>query len=374
MAALYVHVPLCFHKCHYCDFYSVVPPQDSSGQTAERLVARILGEAEYWVGRLNLRPRTLFVGGGTPTLLPPDVLGCLLQGLGGLGVLAEVEELTVEANPETVTPQVLGVMAAGGVNRLSMGAQTFQPRLLKTLERWHEPEHLRAAVELARDFGFKQINLDLIMGIPGQTLTELEDDLSRAIDLGPEHLSCYELTYEKGTPLTAKAERGLIQPLGEETQRAMYARVMGRLAEAGYEHYEISNWAMPGYRCRHNLAYWQNLNWLGLGPSAASHVGGWRWKNRPDLRLYLETQGRSATVDEERLEGDRAVGERMMLGLRLREGMALGWVEKNVPVHSARGRMIEELLSLGMLEKTPTHLRLSYEGLFVADAIIAKLI
>jgi len=273
-----------------------------------------------------------------------------------------------------VTPDVLRALASGGANRLSMGAQTFQPRLLNALERWHEPASVGRAVELARKVGVGQINLDLIIGIPGQTMVELEDDLSRAIELGPEHLSCYELTYEKGTPLTAKAARGEGQPLDEETQRAMYERVMQRLVEAGYEHYEISNWAKPGCRCQHNLAYWQNRNWLGLGPSAASHVDGWRWKNRPDLKVYLTSEGQPPAVDVERLEADRAIGERMMLGLRPREGMALKWVAENVPADSARARAIGELLSLGMLEKTPTNLRLSREGLFVADAVIGKLL
>jgi oxygen-independent coproporphyrinogen III oxidase len=372
--ALYLHVPFCFHKCHYCDFYSVVPPEESARRAAGRLVERILEEAGYWAGRLSMRPRTVFVGGGTPTLLAPEELRRLLGGLRELGVMAQVEEFTVEANPETVTEKILEVLAAGGVNRLSMGAQTFQPRLLKTLERWHEPASVGRAVRLARAAGFKQLNLDLIIGIPGQTMAELEDDLSRAIDLSPEHLSCYELTYEAGTPLTGKAARGEITPVDEETQRGMYERVIERLAEAGYEHYEISNWAKPGCRCQHNLAYWQNLNWLGLGPSAASHVDGWRWKNRADVEAYLTSEGEPPTVDEERLDVDRAIGERMMLGLRLREGLALKWVEENVPDGSDRARAIEELVGMGLLEKTRTQLRLSREGLFVADSVIGRLI
>lgn len=369
-----MHVPLCLHKCHYCDFYSVALPAQLLGQTGRRLVQRMVQEAQYWAGRLRLRPRTLFMGGGTPTLLPPQAFRRLLTALGQLAVLGGLEEFTVEANPETVTPDVLRMLRAGGVNRLSLGAQTFQPRLLKTLQRRHDPASVGTAVRLARAAGFAQINLDLIIGIPGQTMAELEDDLSRAIELGPEHLSCYELTYEKGTALTAKVQRGELRPLDEETQRAMYGRAMERLEEAGYEHYEISNWAKPGCRCRHNLAYWQNRNWLGLGPSAASHVEAWRWKNAPDVKAYLAGQGPPPTVDEERLEDDRAVGERMMLGLRLREGMALQWLRQNVPANSDRARTIAELVALGLLEKTSTRLRLSRQGLFVADTVLASLI
>jgi oxygen-independent coproporphyrinogen-3 oxidase len=285
-----------------------------------------------------------------------------------------VREFTVEANPETLKAELLQALTAGGVNRLSIGCQSFQPQLLKVLERWHEPASVLRAVRLAREAGIGNINLDLIFGIPGQTMAELESDLNGALSLRPEHLSCYALTCEPGTPLAVKVRQGSVQLLDDETQRSMYQLVMERLAEAGYEHYEISNWALPGLRCQHNLAYWHNLHWLGLGPAAASHVAGWRWKNEANLTRYLSSQGAPPSTDVEHLEGDRAIGEWIMLGLRLREGMALEWVEKHVPADSARSRTIEELVGMGLLEKTPTHLRLSNEGLHVGDAVIAKLI
>jgi oxygen-independent coproporphyrinogen-3 oxidase len=247
------------------------------------------------------------------------------------------------------------------------------------------------------------INLDLIFAIPGQTLAQLDADLTAALALEPEHLSCYGLTYEPHTPLAVQRARGLVRPIDEDLERQMYQEVIDRLAAAGFEHYEISNWARrnpksqvsdlksqisdrpspglsprnPGVSaltCRHNLSYWHNRNWLGVGPAAASHVAGHRWKNQPHLARYLASDAEPPIADQEFLPPPRRVGEALMLRLRLREGVPLTWLSTHLPPPDPRHGAIAELESIGMLHRTATHLRLTDRGLFVADAVIARLL
>ncbi len=369
-AGLYVHVPFCFHKCHYCDFYSIVDDRNRQGA----FVQRLSDELAWWCDRAGLQPMTVFVGGGTPTLLPAEGWRRLLGELGDRGVLERVGEFTVEANPETLTPALLKVLTGGGVNRMSIGAQSFDPVLLKALERWHEPASVARAVAMARDAGLTNVNLDLIFAIPGQSEAQLERDLDAALALGPQHVSCYSLTFEPGTPLEQRRRLGQIKPADEETQRWFYERVIARLAAGGYEHYEISNWARPGRRCEHNLLYWRNGHWLGLGPSAASHRAGRRWKNAPHLGRYLTSVGPAPVSEEENLTPDGSIGEQFMLGLRLTEGVEWSWVQRHAPSSDRRRAEIDRLLSLGMLQRTAAHLRLSDEGRLLADSVLAALL
>lgn len=363
--ALYVHVPFCFHKCHYCDFYSLVDQQDRQATFTDRLIDEMRCAAE----RSPLTPRTIFVGGGTPTLLRIELWQRLLAAMRDLQLVNGIEEFTVEANPETVTAELLDVLVAGGVNRISIGAQSSNHALLKTLERWHDPSNVSRAVRLARAAGLSNINLDHIFAIPGQTMAMLDADIDTALALDVEHLSYYGLTYEPNTAMTQRLKQGQFQPLDESLERDMYARVMEQLAAGGYEHYEISNWAKPGRRCAHNLIYWRSGNWLGVGPSAASHLDGRRWKNAPHLGRYLAESTPSIT-DEERLSPDQRLGERLMMGLRLREGVALSIVPEDDPRRAA----IDELADIGMLTREQDRLRLTGRGLFVADAVMARLL
>ncbi len=321
-----------------------------------------------------IQPRTIFVGGGTPTLLVAPLWSRLLETMRSQGVLDAVEEFTVEANPETVSTPLMEVLAAGGVNRISIGAQSFNPTLLKTLERWHDPASVAAAVRAVRDSGINDINLDLIFGIPGQTLAMLEADLNAALALQPTHLSCYNLTYEPNTAMTQRLKLGRFEPIDEGLERDMYALVMQKLQVHGYEHYEISNWSVPGKPCRHNLLYWSNRNWIGLGPSAASHVDGHRWRNVPHLGRYLSAHPEPPVENHEHLPPDRAIGEQLMLSLRMRRGIPLSWLARHVPGDDPRHEAISEMMDLGLLEKTRTHLRLTDTGLFVADAVTARLL
>ena len=250
-AGAYIHIPFCFHKCHYCDFYSLV---ENRGREAAFLL-RLVDELRIVGGYLKQPLRTIFFGGGTPTLLDTSLWQDLLRAINHHLPIANDAEITVEANPETVRPDLMDVLSRGGVNRISIGAQSFQPAHLKALERWHEPENVKRAVVLAQEGGITNINIDLIFAIPGQTLNDWLKDLDTALSLNPSHLSCYGLTYEPNTPLTEKLRQGRIKKADEELEADMYEATRKKLTEAGYEQYEISNWAKPDCQCQHNLMY-----------------------------------------------------------------------------------------------------------------------
>ncbi len=370
---LYLHVPFCFHKCHYCDFYSLVDDRGRQPAFARRLIGEMQASRPWLTGELE----TVFAGGGTPTLLEADLWRELLQAMGRSLRFSPGFEFTVEANPETLTAPLLDVLTSGGVNRMSIGAQSFDPRHLKTLERWHEPPSVARSVRLARAAGIGNLNLDLIFAIPGQTLEEWLTDLEAALALEPDHLSCYGLTYEPGTPLAAKLRAGAIRRVDEEIEAAMYEATAERLERAGFVRYEISNWARPGRACRHNLIYWENESWWALGPGASGHVAGVRWKNAPRLDDYLAAAALPRVVDVERLDEDGRAGEAFMLGLRLIEGLSLARVESLLALGrrgAERSRAIDRHVHGGLLERAGGRLRLSRRGLLLADQVVADLL
>ncbi|QDU72287.1 radical SAM family heme chaperone HemW [Mucisphaera calidilacus] len=371
--SVYAHVPFCFHKCHYCDFYSLAEPRGDASRH-QPFARALLGELGALSESYRLEPTTVFVGGGTPTLMGADVWSSLLYDLQSLLDRSKLQEFTVEANPETVTEDLASVLVDGGVDRFSLGAQSFQPDLLKALERWHDPASVGRSVGILRKAGVSRLNLDMIFAIPGQTLEDLDRDLEAVLALEPDHVSCYGLTYEPNTPLTTKLRLGRVDRADEELERAMYERVMERLGAAGFEHYEISNWARPGQRCLHNMAYWENRDWLGVGPSAASHVGGRRWKNEAHLGRYLEGCPEPPVVDVEELNAAQRRGEQLMLRLRLIEGAPLPWLDALLPDGDWRWGEIKMLISMGLLERTGTHVRLTRAGLFVGDDVVARLL
>jgi oxygen-independent coproporphyrinogen-3 oxidase len=368
---LYIHIPFCFHKCHYCDFYSIVDTRDRQQSFVERLIS----ELAAFDSMRDEQVETIFIGGGTPTLLQPSLLSRLLGEVATRRIALPGAEFTVEANPETVTDEVAEVLAAGGVNRVSVGAQSFDARHLKTLERWHDPSNVERSLTRLRRSGIHNINLDLICAIPGQTLEDAAADLERAIALDPTHLSVYTLIYEPNTPLHVRLMQNAVVPVDEETEAAMFEATIDRLAAAGYEHYEVSNWSKPGAACRHNLLYWTNADWWALGPSAAGHVRGTRWKNSPRLGEYIDSDGFALITDVESLNGDRRAGETLMLRLRLIEGIPLGeldvlLVSSSVTRREAIGRQI----ALGHLEQASGQLRLTRAGLLVADDVFMDLL
>lgn len=378
--AIYVHVPFCARKCHYCDFYSVVADKQAHVRFVHRLLEEMRALSPHAVGPI----RTIYIGGGTPSILAAQLWSEILVALADSFDLPKTVEFTLEANPETISAELVETLAAGGVNRLSLGAQSFQPRLLRKLGRAHAPESVGRAVRLARAAGISNLSLDLIFAIPDETLAEWRADLEAALALAPEHLSCYALSYEVGTPLWRVREADRVRACPEALEAAMYEDAVTRLAAGGFRHYEISNWArlQPGgdgdWRCLHNMTYWLNSNWLALGPAAAGHIGGIRWRNAPDLEQYLSSSGGAPLAEVEELDADSRLGEELMLRLRLVEGVARDWLAARLdpsrPATARRWAAIHRHIAAGLLEHTPTHLRLTRRGLLLANEVLVDLI
>ena len=373
-AGLYVHVPFCFHKCHYCDFYSI------TRQTPERMEAfvdRVLREADLWRGSpVGRSPTSVFFGGGTPSLLPHAAMARLLRGLRERFDLGGVAEWTVEVNPATADGDYLRMLRDNGVDRLSLGAQTFDPTELRTLERHHDPADVDAAIAMARIVGFERLSIDLIYAIPEQTLASWRRSLDRAIALGLEHVSCYGLTYEPNTPMTVRKRLGRIVPAEESLEVAMFRLARSRLADAGLSAYEISNHARPGRESLHNLAYWLGESYIGLGPSAASHVEGTRFRNTPHLRHWEQAidAGQLGAIDAERLHATQRASELAMLNLRLTAGIETADFIRRTgsDPRVIFADAIGELRELGLLADDDGHLRLTDAAWPVADSVAAR--
>jgi oxygen-independent coproporphyrinogen III oxidase len=317
---LYVHLPFCASRCGYCDFVTVVGRQGGHGEYVDALVAELELERDLLAPEVE----TVFLGGGTPTFTEPDALRRLLAAL------PSADELTVEANPETVTPALATLLRGAGVNRVSLGAQTFQPELLAVLDRVAGPDTIRRAFYHLRDAGFDNISLDLIYGIPGQSTSALAADLGDAFALGPEHLSCYELEAKPGTRFTHAHGEELSRQA--DAMEAYFELVVDRLTAAGYRWYETANFCRSALgsetrdlRARHNLAYWQGRDYLGIGVGAVSTIEQRRWRNTPRLPVYVAAlaQGRRPDREVEALSDAVLREERIMLGLRLDEPLML---------------------------------------------------
>lgn len=316
---LYIHVPFCPTKCGYCDFYSQVP---SAGAFAP-LVDALLAELDARLGQADVRAETVFVGGGTPTFLPMVEFERLFMRLGRIAEQDRPVEFTVEANPASLTEAKAAVLRANHVNRISMGAQSFDSQELRVLERIHRPEDIVPSAAIIHDAGFEHFNLDLIFGIPGQTEASWSESIRRAVDLRPDHLACYGLTYEPGTPLRRRIDQGLVEPMQDEYEAVLYDLAVDTLEARGFHQYEISNFARPTAESRHNLRYWLNLPYVGVGPSAASFMDGRRWKNVADTAEYMRRTGcgESLVVQSEELSPLDRAGEMAMLQLRLVRGI-----------------------------------------------------
>ena len=319
MAGVYVHIPFCASRCSYCDFFSTLEMKT----TGAPYVQALIGEARLRQHELGGEAvRTLYLGGGTPSQLLLLLLSRLIKGLHEVFDLSALEEFTVEANPDDVTPEWCSSLASLGVNRVSMGVQTFEDHILQAIGRRHNARQVLQAVENLRDKGIDNISIDLIYGLPGQTLESWTRTVDQAIALRPQHISAYGLTYEEGTRLWRQRERGEVKEVPEEECIEMYKVLVEMLKAAGFEHYEISNFALPGYHSRHNSSYWDETPYLGLGAAAHSYDGKVRRSNPPDLRAYIDriAAGGVACEVEEMTLWER-YDERVMLGLRTARGV-----------------------------------------------------
>jgi oxygen-independent coproporphyrinogen-3 oxidase len=368
--AAYVHVPFCAHHCGYCDF-AVAVGQD------ERIDA-YLDALEIELSHLNepQRVQTLFFGGGTPTYLPHRPLERLLRLVQRWLPLAENHEYSAEANPSYLDKEKIELLHAFGVNRLSLGVQSFQPMMLQILERDHRPDDVPRVLEFIRPL-IANFSVDLIFGVPGQTPKQWHDDLEQAIELKPVHVATYGLTYEKGTRLWKQRERGQIAALNEETEYQFYTHAMDTLEGAGFEHYEISNFARPGYRCRHNQVYWANHAYFGFGVGAARYVNGARELNTRDLRTYIQRlqAGQSPTFQSECLPPRERAIETIAVQLRRAAGIVRAEFQQqtDLVLDELVGPKIADLVVHGLLRADGAAVALTRKGKCLGDAVVEAL-
>jgi oxygen-independent coproporphyrinogen-3 oxidase len=362
----YIHVPFCAHRCGYCNFTLIADRAD----LVDRYLLALDRELS-WLG--SPRPvETLFIGGGTPTFLSADALRRLLHlvmtwfpPLGG-------HEFSVEANPDGLDVERVAVLADHGVTRVSLGAQSFNPAKLRALERDHSPADITASVELCRR-RIKSVSLDLIFATPGETLQSWRNDLEAALSLSPDHLSTYGLTYERGTTFWGRRLKGELTSLDEELERALYAEAIDRLTAGGFEHYEVSNFARPGHRCRHNEVYWAGRPYFAAGPGAARYVNGRRELNHRSTTTWMARvlEGKSPVAESEELSPEDRARESLVLGLRRLEGISRAEFARSTgfEVDQLVGPALTRCLDQGMIADRDGRLRLTREGLFVSDAI-----
>ena len=378
--SLYIHFPFCVRKCLYCDFNSLA---DSPVNPAE-YVAAVEREMGVRAERLTVpvTAPTLYFGGGTPSLMAPDLVARLIESATRLYGLADDAEITIEANPGTLTAAKLAGYRAAGVNRISLGVQSFNDTLLERLGRIHSAHEAVEAFAMAREAGFGNIGIDLIHSLPGETLAHWRADLARAVTLGPEHISAYGLTVEEGTPFHDLEREGRLLPPGEEESLEMFRQTAEFLRGREYEHYEISNFARPGFRSRHNQVYWRRGNYIGFGAGAHSFLGtsgcGVRWRNTLSPGAYRQVICRALLPEEEltTITERDAMAEFFFLGLRMLEGVDLELFRREfgLTAEDAYPGVLERLLAEGAVECPEGFLRLTETGLRLANQVFMRFI
>ena len=369
--SIYLHIPFCARRCAYCDFNTYAWRGSIVRNTLDAICQHISStDAE------NIVVPTIFFGGGTPSFPEPEHIIQILDTIRSRFYVLPDAEISIEANPGTVDRSRFAVLRQAGFNRLSIGVQAFDDYLLKVLGRIHSSGEAVRSYEAARAAGFEKINLDLMFALPHQTMRQWQHTLRTAVSLQPEHLSCYALTVEPRTPFYTMYRRGQFNLPDEQTDLRMYQYTIRALTRAGYEHYEISNFARPGYRCRHNIVYWRNEEYLGFGPGAVSYRHGVRWKCLSNPRRYVQAvrEGLSLVEEEERLDADASLGETLMLMLRLRDGVDVQAVEQRYGVNLAQhyAHQLNRLQRLRLLEVTPKYWRITPKGLPIANTVCAE--
>ena len=378
--SLYVHIPFCHTRCHYCDFntYAGMLPLREPYVRALLTEIGMAGALTKFPGGKPRRSRTIFFGGGTPSLLSVSQVNHILDACYNNFAVDEDAEITLEANPGTLSREQLVGLRAAGVNRLSMGAQSFDAELLKTLGRIHSPKDITQAVRDAQAAGFTSINVDFMFGLPGQTMRHWRETIERALDLHIEHLSLYSLIIEEGTPFYTWTHEGRITPGDEDLCADMYEYADERLHAAGYVNYEISNWSLPGFQSRHNLTYWHNLPYIGMGAGAYSSFGGRRFSNVREPAEYIRMLKAQQwpEVESETVDKAQAMSETAFLALRTAQGLHLPTFEQRfaLPFAQFAGDRLHMVEEAGLLERETEWLRLSKRGRLLGNEVFLRLL
>jgi len=375
-AGIYLHFPFCERKCPYCDFYSTLINDKKSSKFIDAVIWESSRKIDTVFGSFVYD--TIYLGGGTPSLMNPDEIKRLVENLHANFNIEKNAEITLECNPSSLTEENLNGYLKSGINRISLGVQSFDEANLKTLGRLHTSDEAIKSYRLIKDSGLSNVSVDLIYGLPDQTIADWESDLKTTIDLEPEHISAYNLIIESGTEFGELYSQNRLNLPSDEKQRQMYDLLNLHLGKAGYIRYEISNFSKPGFECRHNLKYWTGKRYLGLGPSAVSFDGKVRRKNRADIEGYLKSaeEGVDFPSETEIIDRETSLRESIMSGLRLTEGISLKILKDRFDYDLLENKreIIASLLSENMVTIEDGFLKLTDKALFISDSVMVKLI
>lgn len=371
MAGIYIHIPFCKSRCIYCGFYST-----TLLDLRKKYINAVCREMELRKNYIREPFSTIYLGGGTPSLLDEAELTQLFLYIYNVYDVDRNAEITMECNPDDITPEFTNMLSRLPINRISMGAQTFADSKLRLLHRRHNSDEVKHAVKLLREAGIKNISIDLMFGFPDESLSQWKEDISAALALNVEHISAYSLMYEEDTPLWKMLDTGKVKEIDEELSLTMFKELVCQLTDAGYEHYEISNFARPGYRSRHNSSYWHQVPYIGLGAAAHSFDLNSRQWNVADLKLYIEEINNGIIpMEREELDNDTTFNDIITTALRTSDGINLNALETRLSKRyrntliSAAGKHIEQ----GLLEIRHDRLRLTSEGIFISDMVMSDL-
>lgn len=371
MAGIYIHIPFCKSRCIYCGFYST-----TLLDLRKKYINAVCREMELRKNYIREPFSTIYLGGGTPSLLDEAELTKLFLYIYNVYDVDRNAEITMECNPDDITPEFTNMLSRLSINRVSMGAQTFADSRLRLLHRRHNSDEVKHAVKLLREAGIKNISIDLMFGFPDESLSQWKEDISAALALNVEHISAYSLMYEEDTPLWKMLDTGKVKEIDEELSLTMFKELVCQLTDAGYEHYEISNFARPGYRSRHNSSYWHQVPYIGLGAAAHSFDLNSRQWNVADLKLYIEEINNGIIpMEREELDNDTTFNDIITTALRTSDGIDLNALETSLgkryrnTLISAAGKHIEQ----GLLEIRHDRLRLTAEGIFISDMVMSDL-
>lgn len=376
-AGLYLHIPFCQNKCGYCDFYSI---NNTDEQLLEQYSRAVINEIRAAAAPYAGTPvATVFMGGGTPSLLSPRSIKSIIEQIRVSFALLPAAEITIEANPATVTADKIEEYLGSGINRFSLGAQSFSNEDLSILGRLHDAGDILQTVELFHKKGVKNFNLDLIYGIPGQSIEKWKANLKTAVSLQPAHLSAYLLQLEPETPMGRQAAQGIIELAGEETEALMYENTIDILSSLGFRQYEISNFSRPGFECRHNLIYWRGENYLGFGPGAVSYMGNKRSINKPELFSYIKNLNSGLKQDARELEvmtPRQQLADAVILGLRLCQGIDVDEINQrfSLDIVQEYGQVINNNMQKGLLSFNNGRLFLTRPAYFLSNEVLCQFI